>query len=142
MNDTEKLMILLGLIGFAFIAMPATASILESDTLPTFNPDINPDIIPESVAVTLPDPDIIFDTTPILSTNITIIPDIVNSTLDQRINAFLAMIRKFESNNDYFILYGGQHFTDCSKHPWEGKPLPRHSAAGAYQFSPAGRAFG
>lgn len=53
---------------------------------------------------------------------------------EQRINAFLAMIREFESGNDYTVLYGNTHFTDMSKHPYEGKPLPKHSAAGAYQF--------
>ena len=58
------------------------------------------------------------------------------ASLDQKISAFLTMIRLFETGrtDDYNILYGGAHFSDYSKHPYEGKPLPAHSAAGAYQF--------
>jgi muramidase (phage lysozyme) len=57
-------------------------------------------------------------------------------SLDQRIAAFLSLIRQFEtgSTTDYNILYGGAHFSDYSKHPYDGLPLPAHSAAGAYQF--------
>lgn len=54
------------------------------------------------------------------------------------VNAMLATIRQFESAGDYFALYGSvngsMRFADCSKHPFDGKPLPAHSAAGAYQF--------
>jgi len=33
------------------------------------------------------------------------------------VQAFLAMIRRLESNNDYKVIYGGTHFDDYSKHP-------------------------
>ena len=53
--------------------------------------------------------------------------------------AMLATIRAFESNGDYQALYGSTakrplRFFDFSRHPFDGKPLPKHSAAGAYQF--------
>lgn len=59
-----------------------------------------------------------------------------------RIGAFLAAIRRFESGNDYSILYGGGHFLGFDKHPriavpinlpgYEGK---KSTAAGAYQIN-------
>jgi len=61
-------------------------------------------------------------------------PDTTGFTAEQRLNAFLKMIRQFESNDDYYVIYGGSHFTDDSRHPYDGKPLPAHSASGAYQF--------
>lgn len=59
------------------------------------------------------------------------------------VRAFLAMIRKFESNGDYAILYGGGHFNDFSKHPNVRVPFfnPKtkkndfSTAAGAYQIN-------
>lgn len=64
-----------------------------------------------------------------------------DATPEQNVAAFLALIRQFESGNDYTILYGGRHFSDFSEHPNVGIPinLPgyegKHStAAGAYQF--------
>lgn len=73
---------------------------------------------------------------------------------DANVAAFLAAIRRFESEDSprgYRMLYGGQLFTDTSKHPaagtWKGAPLPDamcraagfgpgcvSTAAGAYQF--------
>lgn len=60
---------------------------------------------------------------------------------EQNLLAFLAMIRKFETNDNYNIVYGGQSFNDFSRHPairvpinipgYEGK---YSTAAGAYQF--------
>ncbi|MHB8674544.1 MAG: glycoside hydrolase family 24 protein [Candidatus Limnocylindrales bacterium] len=56
--------------------------------------------------------------------------------------AFLGVIRQFESNNDYTILYGGGHFSDFSHHPDVKVPinLPGYygkfsTAAGAYQIN-------
>ena len=63
-------------------------------------------------------------------------------SLDARVNAFLAAIRRFESGGDYSILYGGGHFLGFDKHPkiavpinlpgYEGK---KSTAAGAYQIN-------
>lgn len=63
--------------------------------------------------------------------------------------AFLAMIRQFESNGDYSVLYGGGHFYDYSDHPnvrvpfhnprraphADGTPNDYSTAAGAYQIN-------
>ena len=59
-----------------------------------------------------------------------------NSTtsVTSRLVAFLATIRKFESNDDYSILYGGNHFLGFDKYPRINK---RNSAAGAYQITAA-----
>lgn len=55
--------------------------------------------------------------------------------------AFLALIRKFESNDRYDVMYGGKTFNDYSQHPNVAVPinLPGYegkvsTAAGAYQF--------
>lgn len=60
---------------------------------------------------------------------------------EQNLLAFLALIRKFESNGDYNILYGGARFDDFAQHPNQRIPigLPGYegkfsTAAGAYQF--------
>lgn len=60
---------------------------------------------------------------------------------EQNLLAALALIRKFETNDRYNVLYGGGTFEDFSKHPNIAVPinLPgyegKHStAAGAYQF--------
>lgn len=60
---------------------------------------------------------------------------------EQNLIAFLALLRKFETNNRYDVIYGGQTFGDFSHHPnirvpitlpgYEGK---YSTAAGAYQF--------
>ena len=58
------------------------------------------------------------------------------------VGAFLAVIRQFESHNDYSILYGGGHFSDFSKHPRVAVPInipgygsKKSTAAGAYQIN-------
>lgn len=56
----------------------------------------------------------------------------VNAT--SRLAAFLATIRKFESNDDYSVLYGGNHFLGFDKYPRINK---KNSAAGAYQITAA-----
>lgn len=79
---------------------------------------------------------------------------------DQRLAAFLATIRQFESGNRYNVITGGQTFSDYSQHPqikvWfynPRKPGPAgvvndwSDAAGAYQmisttFAQAQRALG
>jgi len=71
------------------------------------------------------------------------VSDIVNQPDPQSsVNAFLGVIRQFESNNDYSILYGGGHFYDYSHHPDIKVPinLPGYqgkfsTAAGAYQIN-------
>lgn len=60
---------------------------------------------------------------------------------EQNILAVLALIREFESNNRYNVIYGGQTFASYADHPriyvpinlpgYEGKTS---SAAGAYQY--------
>lgn len=68
---------------------------------------------------------------------------IVPTTTEQRINAFAATIRQFEANDDYYILYGGGHFSDDSAHPnirvpfWNPKTQKQDfsTAAGAYQIN-------
>jgi len=65
-----------------------------------------------------------------------------------QVNALLSVIRQFESNDDYYILYGGGHFSDDSQHPNIRVPFynPRRAgpygvandystAAGAYQIN-------
>lgn len=63
-------------------------------------------------------------------------------TLDSRVSAMLATIRRFESRGDYSVLYGGGHFSDYSAHPRRKVPinLPGYegkssTAAGAYQIN-------
>ena len=56
-------------------------------------------------------------------------------SLDQRVNAFLAMIRELESNNDYAVIVGGAHFADFSDHPRIYVKKYNSSAAGAYQIT-------
>lgn len=65
-----------------------------------------------------------------------------SATPDQRVAAFLGLIRKFESNGDYSVLYGGGHFSDYSEHPnvrvpfTDGNGNANYStAAGAYQIN-------
>jgi len=43
--------------------------------------------------------------------------DVSTALQDKNVQAFLAMIRRFESANDYTVLYGGSHFSDDSAHP-------------------------
>ena len=62
---------------------------------------------------------------------------------NSNVQAFLAMIRKFESNGRYDVIYGGQRFADFSKHPNVRIPFTNpktgksdySTAAGAYQFN-------
>lgn len=64
------------------------------------------------------------------------------------VRAFLAMVKQFESNGDYSVLYGGGHFSDFSDHPnvrvpfynpkkpgLVGMPNDYSTAAGAYQIN-------
>lgn len=72
------------------------------------------------------------------------IPQATDSGMDTgaQISAFLAVIRQFEANHQYDVLYGGGHFYDFSRHPntriainlpgYEGK---YSTAAGAYQIN-------
>lgn len=60
---------------------------------------------------------------------------------ENNLSAFLALIRKFETNDNYNIIYGGKTFDDFSAHPNVKVPihLPGYegkysTAAGAYQF--------
>lgn len=68
---------------------------------------------------------------------------------NKNVRAFLAMIRQFESNGQYNVLYGGGHFNDYSDHPHvkvpffnparaphpDGTPNDFSTAAGAYQIN-------
>lgn len=56
----------------------------------------------------------------------------------RNITAFLALIRRAESGDDYYIIAGGDHFTDTREHPFvldpgRAKPLGT-TASGAYQM--------
>lgn len=68
-------------------------------------------------------------------------------TLENRVAAFLAVIRDLESNHDYNVLYGGQRFEGYADHPRiritfynprrpgaRGVHNDYTTAAGAYQF--------
>lgn len=61
-------------------------------------------------------------------------PPTGDSTLDDKAGAFLSVIKKYESDDDYNIIVGGQHFTDYSRHPNVYVPRYNSTAAGAYQF--------
>ncbi|MDN7873866.1 glycoside hydrolase family 24 protein [Burkholderia aenigmatica] len=55
------------------------------------------------------------------------------------LSAFLYMLRMAESNNRYNVINGGRTFSDYSRHPDIGVPIPWRpgyvsTAAGAYQF--------
>ncbi|MBN3781153.1 glycoside hydrolase family 104 protein [Burkholderia sp. Ac-20345] len=58
---------------------------------------------------------------------------------DANLSAFLYMLRMAESNNRYNVINGGRTFSDYSRHPDIGVPIPWRpgkvsTAAGAYQF--------
>lgn len=89
----------------------------------------------------------VYNDTANMSTNP--MPTLVNSP-DANLQAFLSVIRKAESNNDYYALVGGGRFDSLSCHPsftdatmrtksaYGLGPGWRNShAAGAYQFQPA-----
>lgn len=72
----------------------------------------------------------------------------IDALNDQNVQAFLSMIGQDESHGDYYILYGGGHFTDTSTHPNvkvpfynpnragpEGVPNDFSTAAGKYQIN-------
>lgn len=69
--------------------------------------------------------------------------DIKAALSNKNVQAFLAVIRTFESAGYYDVVYGGQHFTDFSNHPHIRVPFtdPRNgqqnfsTAAGAYQIT-------
>lgn len=71
------------------------------------------------------------------------LPEILSSAADADTNraAFLALIREFESNGRYNVMYGGQTFSSFAAHPRVAVPIniPGYegkysTAAGAYQF--------
>lgn len=75
------------------------------------------------------------------------VPEITPAAGDEgawaRVSAFLGLVRSFEANGDYSVLYGGGHFADFSTHP--NVRVPFHNpatgrddvstAAGAYQIN-------
>ena len=71
--------------------------------------------------------------TPYTGGSVTVTP-IPEPSLDSKVAAFLAMIRQYESGNDYSVINGGAHFTDFSHHPDVIIPPGTSTAAGAYQI--------
>jgi len=69
--------------------------------------------------------------------------DVKAAINDRNVQAFLKMIRRFESNGDYSVIFGGKHFSDFTQHPRIRVPFhnPRtkrddySTAAGAYQIN-------
>ena len=119
MDRTGVLLLILAGAGVAMLAQTASAS---NDGAPAFLPTPSQDSVDNAV------------------NNVA-----AQNTPDQRIAAFLAMIRQFESHNDYSIIYGGGHFSDFSDHPrikiWFHDPTKSApgdnnytTAAGAYQI--------
>lgn len=83
-----------------------------------------------------------------LSTRKIMSNDVKAALSNKNVQAFLGMIRGFESGSDYSILYGGSHFDDFSRHPdikipfynpqrsgEQGIPNDFSTAAGAYQIN-------
>lgn len=70
-------------------------------------------------------------------------PALLAASYEQRLAAFMATIKDFEANGRYDVIYGGQTFTDFSRHPNIRVPFinPRtkkndySTAAGAYQIN-------
>lgn len=62
--------------------------------------------------------------------------DVFDALGNQNVQAFLAMIREFESRGNYNVVYGFKPFEDLSDHPRIAKlsPWGWTSAAGAYQI--------
>lgn len=56
-------------------------------------------------------------------------------SLDTKINALLALIRRYESGDDYSIINGGAHFSSFADHPGIIVPPGTSTAAGAYQIT-------
>lgn len=91
-------------------------------------PDLSPPLLPP------PDPDEAVEA----AVDIMAAP-----SLDARVNAFLAAIRRFESGGQYSVMYpGNRYFSDYSKHPRSPVPIlikgyegKKSSAAGAYQIT-------
>lgn len=122
------LLILLIGIGAAFVARRALARSQESGF---YNPD-------DDLQVANHPPNYFF-----VPDDVQELPNVlgVNMGAEQNILAFLALIRKFETNDKYNVVYGGATFSDFSDHPNRRVPinLPGYegkysSAAGAYQF--------
>lgn len=69
--------------------------------------------------------------------------EIVDSSSNQNVQAFLAMIRQFEAAGEYNILYGGGHFDSYEAHPHVKVPFhnPLRSEAGINDFSTAAGAY-
>ncbi len=69
--------------------------------------------------------------------------DAVDAANNKNVQAFLATIRRFESGDDYYILYGGGHFSDDSSHPHVKVPFhnPLRSGEGINDFSTAAGAY-
>ena len=63
---------------------------------------------------------------------------LAESLKNTNVQAFLRVIRAGESSQDesaYTVINGGSHFTDFSKHPWDGISTTLGAkACGAYQF--------
>lgn len=121
----EVILGFVGLSALALYAVNASATYVSDDAPPYIPPPSDPQIIVDAI-------------------------NEVNMQSDSqaRVDALLSVIRQFESNDDYYILYGGGHFSDDSAHPNVHVPFynPRKAgprgvlndystAAGAYQIN-------
>jgi len=91
------------------------------------------------VAVPAPDPEYFF--APVSAQQSPAVQPVNLGSAEANISAFLALIREFESRNQYDVVYGGRRFYTFDDHPRIFTPinLPgyqglKSSAAGAYQF--------
>lgn len=70
------------------------------------------------------------------------LPDMPTFDTEQKIAAFLALIRRYESGDRYNVIFGGQSFDSYAAHPGVRVPFRNpatgkpdiSTAAGAYQF--------
>lgn len=125
MDKTASIVALFALVGLGIYTLNASAAYVSGDAPPMLPPPTDPATIDEAISEVQMQPD-----------------------AQSAVNALLEVIGRFESNGDYYILYGGGHFTDDSHHPNvhvpfynprkpgpQGVPNDYSTAAGKYQIN-------